>query len=515
MNRAPGETWQSVANELGISLQSLCEWRKNNAQEIREELQKFIDDGRGKVIQALFSKATEERETLACRTYLEFFGTGDEGKDPNTFNLFHGFYPLPKQIAPLLWYDPLQPDQVVYMKTGIGYGKTTVGVNKAILMASRNRGCTGMICAPTYKILTTPIRDYLFERLNLLKIPFKFNKQESTVLLWGDTKILLRSFDNPENLRGPTLAWIWADELRLGDLNGFNIMLGRVRDPKASFRQFFITSTPNGFDFLYDLFENAESRIESAVVFTANTKDNFYLPASVIEGLYAAYDSKIAQQELEAKSLNVRAGNIYYEFDRDLHVGDYPIDWTLPIWIGQDFNYHPMCSVICQPHKRYDGQDELWVVDELHMSTSSTEELCIELKARGYDPEKINEERLVVYPDASGLSKSASSGSRSNLKIMELAGFTNFKHERANALRLDRYNAVNGMFKNSKGDIRLRIDKRCKWTIRDMEREVYKQGTTLRDDKDKELGHNADALGYVIHNQYNIESPYRYTYRTT
>jgi hypothetical protein len=43
------------------------------------------------------------------------------------------------------------------------------------------------------------------------------------------------------------------------------------------------------------------------------------------------------------------------------HVGDYPFNPRLPIWVGQDFNIDPMSSVIMQPQPN----GEVWIVDEI------------------------------------------------------------------------------------------------------------------------------------------------------
>jgi hypothetical protein len=90
-------------------------------------------------------------------------------------------------------------------------------------------------------------------------------------------------------------------------------------------------------------------------------------------------------------------------------------------------------------------------------------------------------------------------------------GFENQVTPRVNARILDRYNAVNGLLRNSRNDVRLFLNPRCKYTIRDLERDVYKEGTQLRDDTTAEAklrGHNADALGYIIHREFRIETAY-------
>ncbi|MFX4790372.1 terminase, partial [Acinetobacter baumannii] len=69
---------------------------------------------------------------------------------------------------------------------------------------------------------------------------------------------------------------------------------------------------------------------------------------------------------------------VYYPFDRKEHVGKYPFDPKLPIWIGMDFNIDPMSTVIMQPQPN----GEVWVVDEIVQFGSNKEEICEEIERK-------------------------------------------------------------------------------------------------------------------------------------
>jgi hypothetical protein len=88
----------------------------------------------------------------------------------------------------------------------------------------------------------------------------------------------------------------------------------------------------------------------------------------------ADMDEKSFRQEFEA-SFETMSGRVYYAFDRNKHVGDYPFNPKLPIWIGQDFNIDPMSSVIMQPQPN----GEVWIVDECVLHGSNTQETADEL----------------------------------------------------------------------------------------------------------------------------------------
>ncbi|MFH4146306.1 terminase, partial [Acinetobacter baumannii] len=99
-----------------------------------------------------------------------------------------------------------------------------------------------------------------------------------------------------------------------------------------------------------------------------------FIPESEIEAARADMDEKSFKQEFLA-SFETMSGRVYYPFDRKEHVGKYPFDPKLPIWIGMDFNIDPMSTVIMQPQPN----GEVWVVDEIVQFGSNTEEICEEI----------------------------------------------------------------------------------------------------------------------------------------
>ena len=81
-------------------------------------------------------------------------------------------------------------------------------------MSYLNPGRTGLIGAPTYPMLRDATLTALTQILEENKLPFELNKSEF-VLTMKDTRsrILLRSLDEFERLRGTNLAWFGIDEL--------------------------------------------------------------------------------------------------------------------------------------------------------------------------------------------------------------------------------------------------------------------------------------------------------------
>jgi hypothetical protein len=70
----------------------------------------------------------------------------------------------------------------------------------------------------------------------------------------------------------------------------------------------------------------------------------------------------------------------------------------------------------------------------------------------------------------------------------------------------DGINAVNAKLRSSAGITSLYIDPRCKYAIECLEKQTYKEGTSVPD-KDSGFDHMNDALRYMVDYLYPIRSP--------
>lgn len=529
--------WDDLAKEIGLTPRGLRKFRDVYSDDIEARLREWFVEARPSIDKAILESCigfTSENRNFEGQVSLKQYPPNavsiqtfyercekflDKHKDERADVLF-GIDPQMHQVLPLFHWDKKWGtngnDQLVAWFSGRGGGKTKIGARKILKLAKLNRGTQLLVCAPTYKMLSNPVLEYLKSALEDCKIPNQYWKQDNYFILWGDTKIICRSFEDADKIRGLEVSAAWIDELREGDKDAIDTILACVRDPRATLRQTFVTSTPNGYDFMWDIWGDPESktlRSGRAVAYFSRTDDNVFLPPSFIDMLMETYDEQVIKQELLGQFVNVSQKNIYYNFDRATHVGNYEFDPNLPIHIGHDFNYNPLCAVVFQIHDDR-GRKVVWVVDELYMDSSSTDEECKELKIREgsrYDPSRYPPEWIANYPDASGVQKTAAAGARSNIEILRQHGYTNLKHPHANCFIRDRYASVNGMLRNANGHNRLFINSKCRHLIRDLEQESYKQGSNLRDDSTtaaKARGHITDALGYGIHYLFRIESSF-------
>jgi len=184
------------------------------------------------------------------------------------------------------------------------------------------------------------------------------------------------------------------------------------------------------------------------------------------------------------------SGRVYHQFERHTHVGSFPFNPKLPIWVGQDFNVDPMSTVIMQPQTN----GEVWVVDEIFLHNSNTQEVCDEIERRYW--RNMGGKQIVVYPDPAGGNRSSARG-ESDLDVFREKGLKRIKYRRKHPPVADRVNAVNRMLCDAAGNVRMRVDKSCRNLITSLEQTLYKEGGR---EVDKSAGaeHMADALGYCI-----------------
>jgi hypothetical protein len=377
----------------------------------------------------------------------------------------------------------------------IGSGKSQALCHEAIRMTFVNAGRMGLIGAPTLPMLRDSTQRSLFEVMEANGIGFEFNKAENLVVM-KDTrsKIAFRSLDEYERLRGTNLAWFGVDELTYTHQEAWLRLEGRLRDPKAKQLAGFAVWTPKGFDWVYERF--VSDPVEGYAVVLAKPFENRHLLDRVpdfYERLKRSYDERFFEQEVLGAYVNLNSGRVYYAFDREKHVGDIQVDPNRPLLWALDFNVNPMSSIVAQS-----AGGRLVVLDEIVLNRASTHDACAEFEERfGYHAAGV-----VVYGDASG-ARMQTAGSTDYEIITEFlrrsAYSQDFRVPRSNPAVRDRIATVNSMLESADGEVRLRVDRRCKELIKDFERVSYQADTMMIDMmSDPQRTHLSDALGYLL-----------------
>ena len=388
----------------------------------------------------------------------------------------------------------------------IGCGKSQALCQEAIRLAYVNTGRTGLLGAPTYPMLRDATLSSLFEILSANQIPYEHNKAENVIVLKETrSRILARSLDDFEKLRGTNLAWFGIDELTYTAEEAWLRLEGRLRDPRATRLCGFAVWTPKGFDWVYKRF--IREPVEGYEAILAAAFENRFLLDRIpdyYERLKNSYDERFFQQEVLGEYLNVHSGLVYQSFDRRVSVTEMQADPTLPLMWALDFNVDPMSSLIVQV---VDGC--VRVLDEIVLERATTLEACEEF----YNRHPLWEAGLTIYGDASGERMQTGGTSDYNVlrRFLPGHGYRQVRYEKQakNPSVLERVRAVNSMLKSAAGETNLFVSPKCRELIRDFEEVTFKPDSAVIDkDRDSRRTHLSDALGYLIWQEFHVNAPF-------
>jgi hypothetical protein len=368
---------------------------------------------------------------------------------------------------------------------GRRFGKTHLAIRE-LCWHAREPGRDVWYIAPSYKMARQIVWKKLKNKLQDLRWVEKTNETELTINLVNGSVIALKGSDNYDSLRGVGLDFVVLDEFADIDPDAWYETLRPTLSDKQG-RALFI-GTPKGIgNWAHEIYQNQVEDPQSWRSWQFTTIDGGRVPESEIEQAKKDLDVRTFRQEYLA-TFETFAGRIYYNFDRARNVVDAgPITEKdlQSIYIGMDFNIDPMSAVIA-----IRKDDLLYVIDEIRMYSSNTQEITQEIHSR-YPKSKV-----WVYPDPASRQRKTSAGGLTDLTILQNAGFVVKCPNNHTPVR-DRINAVNSRLCDSLGTHRLFIAPRCRHTIEGLERQTYKEGTT-QPDKESGYDHMMDALGYMV-----------------
>lgn len=382
---------------------------------------------------------------------------------------------------------------------GRRFGKTFLSTVELLTNAINEHGRNCWYVAPTYKAAKEIAWDMLIASIPREYI-HKTNETTLTLELINGSTISLKGAEKPDNLRGRSLDFVVLDEF--ADMRPeawYEVLRPSLSDRQGN--ALFI-GTPKGRNHFYDLWTKGADENLDWRSFQYTTIEGGHVDQQEIESAKRDLDERTFNQEYQAQFVNY-SGIIYYNFNREESVARCKDDGSL-LHVGMDFNLDPMSAVLAIREG-----STLKIVDEIVIYGSNTDEIVDEIKTR------YPNRQICVYPDPAARQRKTSAGGRTDLSILQNAGFSVKVRERHSAIR-DRINSVNARLKSADGERHLVIDPRCKQVIRSLERQTYKEGTS-QPDKDSGFDHMNDALGYLIDflypikRQYDIPQPTRWT----
>lgn len=364
--------------------------------------------------------------------------------------------------------------------TGRRFGKTTLAIRELCYHA-RIPEQTCWYVAPSYRQSKQIVWEQLKARLFKLNWIKRANEAELTITLKNNSKICLRGADNADSLRGVGINFLVMDEVASIPQEAWTEVLRPTLSDTQGKALF--CGTPKGIgNWLYDLYQNNDENWEG---FQFTTLDGGFVPQEEIESARKDLDKVTFTQEYEG-TFQTYSGVIFYGFDRKENVQDFKFDKPQSIiHVGIDMNVNPMSAVIFVINN-----SKVFVIDEVEMYGSNTDELANEIVSR------FPNTKIFAYPDPACRQRKTSAGGRTDLSILQNAGFICKVPTRHQAIR-DGVNAVNSKLCNGANERGIIIHPRCKKIINCLERQIYKPGTS-QPDKESGWDHMNDALRYAI-----------------
>tara|TARA_R110000796_G_scaffold163631_1_gene280585 strand:+ start:910 stop:2139 length:1230 start_codon:yes stop_codon:yes gene_type:complete len=368
-------------------------------------------------------------------------------------------------------------------------GKTFLSVRELARFARMPKQKILYIC-PTYQMGRDIIWADLKERLGSLNWIAKTNESRLEVTLVNESVISIRSGDNPDALRGGGYDFVVFDET--SDIKSelwYEVIrpaLSAQKPPGAAL----FCGTPKGMNWFKGLYDLGRGQDPDWASYQYTTLQGGNVPESEIEAARRDLDERTFRQEYEAK-FETYSGVIAYNFsEHNIVSRDIPFP-AKQLIVGMDFNVSPStCVVYLRDHLG------LHAFDEIRMIGSNTDEMCEEIKNR------YPQSQIVVFPDNSGNARKTSAGGRTDISILQNAGFV-VKSKSKNPPVRDRINAMNSLLKNAKGERRYTVDPKCKYLIQSLERYTYKPDTMIPE-KNGGFDHMFDAATYPVEFLYPI-----------
>jgi len=367
--------------------------------------------------------------------------------------------------------------------SGRRFGKTYLAVTEMMKYASQPNKRIWYV-APTFKMAKDICWSALKEMLNMFNWIEDINETTMTITIrQSNSTISLKGADNYDSLRGTGLDFLILDEFAdIDKRTWFEVLRASIADRLG---HVLMCGTPKGYgNWSYEMYlKGKQDHDWESFQFT--TIQGGMVARSEVEQAKQDLDQRTFRQEFEGTFENY-AGSIYYNFHPVESVVQREIDWTKPLHIGMDFNVSPMSACVAQIEK-----EKIYIVDEVVIYGSNTDEMCDELKDRYGTRMKI-----FIYPDPASRQRKTSAGGRTDLSILQNAGFEVKVKHRHPAVR-DRINAVNSKLKDSNGKRYIFVSNSCKIVIKGLTRQTYKEDTNIPNKEDG-FDHMNDALGYMI-----------------
>lgn len=377
-------------------------------------------------------------------------------------------------------------------------GKTALSIRELARYASQPNKKI-LYVAPTFQMCRDIIWKDIRERLGKLNWIQKTNESRLEIELVNGSLIALKSGNDPDNLRGSGYDFVVFDEC--ADLKQevwtevVRPALSAQKPPGSAL----FCGTPKGFNWFKELYDQGKTSDAEWASWQFTTLEGGNVPVSEITAAKKDLDKRTFSQEYEA-SFETYSGIVAYNFS-DKNIREFTDEEPKNLLIGMDFNVDPMSAVVM-----IKTQTGLHAIDEINIYGSNTNEMVDEIRNR------YPNQSIMVFPDPAGAQRKTSASGKTDISILQNAGFTVKNRSRHPAVK-DRINALNSVLRNTEGEHRFFIDPKCKQFIKSLRQHAYKEGTQIPD-KNSGYDHIFDAGTYLIEYIFPVKRDYKPTNKT-
>lgn len=408
---------------------------------------------------------------------------------------------------------------------GRRWGKSRSGPHDMFPRMMLNKPTMGWIVAPTYDLGEKEFRVFWELLIDKLQVPIDKSKTFNSLrtkdfritTAWGSS-VEVRSAEHPDSLVGEGLDWVIMAEAAKLKLSHWEKYIRPTLSDKRG-RAVFV-STPEGFNWFYDLYQRGQSREHKAwwSLRSPTWENSRVFPLGAddpeITEVKETLAPEVFDQEYGALFTSF-AGRIYSEFDEGYHVVDnYKFNPAWKNYVAFDFGFrNPFVCLNIQ----VDPIDNVYVWDEYYERNITSPEHARRLKSiiqwrvdgGYYDP---------AGPDEAGsLQKVWQDSTDYNnpwLKKVMLEPAPNAWEQ-----GIARVKEWLKMRDDGSGTMKpkLFVDRSCHQTLREFNTyRVKEQSESMRDKIDpkeeprKKDDHAMDALRYFIAGHFGLESHFGY-----
>ena len=374
---------------------------------------------------------------------------------------------------------------------GFGAGKTEAAVMRSIYGLISNPGTNRGFYEPTYDLIRMIAWPRFEAILTEFGLEYTLHKSPVNMIsVRGYGNIYFRSMDNAQRIVGYEHADADIDELdtlKTADAAyAWRQILARNRQAKDGLNTIGVTTTPEGFRFVYEMWRKNPK--EGYEIIQAPTRSNPHLPDGYIESIQDSYPTHLLAAYLNGEFVNLTAGTVYASYNRAKNNSTEEIAEGEDLFIGCDFNVTKQAATV------YVKRGEEWhCVSEL-TDMYDTPDMVRLIKA------KWPTSRVFIYPDASGRARKTVDASTSDIALLEQAGFR-VRVNTKNPSVKDRILAMNSALDSRRVFINHNA---CPVVADCLEQQAYKNGEP---DKSSGNDHQNDATTYPIAYEMPIVKP--------